>query len=160
MTEWDAEANSLRANVFKIISEAWPILKDIREFHDLLSAADIAATPDTRITVAPQTSWTKGKSRTSEHRRKPRQESPNKGVNKESEQTGWELRRKRRNSKTPRSDQSRPKWNRREETNQSVPLDADTSATPTQKLQELVMSFKGLRFSQVKKLKDDNVLRV
>ena len=66
LTEWDAEANTWCVNVFKIISEAWPILKDIREFHDLLTAADIAVTPESRITVAPQTPRTKGKSRKSE----------------------------------------------------------------------------------------------
>ena len=41
-----------------------------------------------------------------------------------------------------------------------MPLDAGAVVTSAQNLQELVMSFKGLRFSQVKKLKDDNALRV
>ena len=43
-----------------------------------------------------------------------------------------------------------------------MPLDAGTVVvvTSAQKLQELVMSFKDLRFSQVKKLKDENALRV
>ena len=62
LTEWDAEANAWCSNVFQMVLEAYPILKDIREFHNLLAAAGIAATPETRITAAPQTTLMKGKS--------------------------------------------------------------------------------------------------
>ena len=62
LTEWDTEANTWCSNVFQMVSEAYPILKDIREFHNLLAAAGIAATPETRITAAPQTTLMKGKS--------------------------------------------------------------------------------------------------
>ena len=53
LTEWDVGANAWCENVFKIISQAWLILKDIKEFHDLLAATDITATPESRIVVAP-----------------------------------------------------------------------------------------------------------
>ena len=88
MTEWDAEANVWCANVFKIISEAWPSLKDIREFHNLLATAGIAATPETRITVALQISRMKGKS---ERRRKPRQDFPHSNTTRNPERLTLEL---------------------------------------------------------------------
>ena len=62
---------------------------------------------------------------------------------------------------TPQAEKkSRSKRNRQEETNQSLPLEAGTGAKSAQKLQELVMSFKSLKFRQVNKLKDGNALKV
>ena len=72
LTEWDVEAVAWRDKVFKIISQVWPILKDIKEFHDLLTAADIAATPENRNVVVPQTSLSKGKGCKSGRRKKSR----------------------------------------------------------------------------------------
>ena len=40
LTEWDVEAVAWCDNVFNIISQVWPILKDINEFHELLTAAE------------------------------------------------------------------------------------------------------------------------
>ena len=34
LKEWDVEAVAWRDNVFNIISQVWPILKDIKEFHE------------------------------------------------------------------------------------------------------------------------------
>ena len=119
-----------------------------------------AATPENRIMVAPQTPQSKGKNCKSERRKKPRQESPNKGAKRKSEQTGGDDCRKRRCSNTSRREQSRSKRKRQEETNQYVPLGAGTGVKSAQKLQELVMSFKGLKFCQVKTLKGDNALKV
>ena len=48
LTNLDAEANAWCSNVFQMVSEAYPLLKDIREFHNLLAATGIAATPETR----------------------------------------------------------------------------------------------------------------
>ena len=59
-----------------------------------------AATPESKIMAAPQTSRPKGKSCKSERRKKPRQESHNKGANRKSEQTGGDDCRKRRCSNT------------------------------------------------------------
>ena len=88
--------------------------------------SELAATPESRIMVAPQTIWSKGKSCKSESRKKPRQESHHKGANRKSEQTGGDDCHKRRRSNTPSREQSRSKRNRQEETNQSVPLGAGT----------------------------------
>ena len=56
LTEWDVEAVTWRENAFNIIREVYPILKGIREFHELLGALDMAVTPESRNLVAPQTS--------------------------------------------------------------------------------------------------------
>ena len=108
----------------------------------------------------PQTSLSKGKGYKSGRRKKSRKESLSKGVGRRSEQTGEGDCRKHRCSNTPSREQFRSKQNRQEETNQSLPLDAGTGAKSDQKLQEHVMSFRSLKFPQVKKLKDGNALKV
>ena len=66
-----------------MVSEAYPILKDIGEFHNLLAAAGIAAIP-----TAPQTTLTKDKS---ERRKKSRQDSPQSDAARKPERQRLEL---------------------------------------------------------------------
>ena len=66
-----------------MVSEAYPILKNIREFHNILAAAGIAATP-----AAPQTTLMKDKS---ERRKKSRQDSPQSDAARKPERQRLEL---------------------------------------------------------------------
>ena len=94
-TEWDIEAVAWCDNVFKIFSEVWPILKDIKELHELLGTLDVAVTPESRNLVAPKTSLEIGEGRKRGCSKKSRKESLSKGIGGKSEQTGKDDYRKR-----------------------------------------------------------------
>ena len=121
---------------------------------------DIAVTPESRNLAAPHTSLEIGEGCTRGRNKKSRKESLNKGVGRKSEQTRKDDRRKRGPNKAASREQSRPKRSRQEEINQSLPPDAGTGVQYDQKLQELVMSFKSLKFRQVKNPEDENTLEV
>ena len=120
----------------------------------------MAVTPESRNSVAPQTSLEIGGGRTRGRSKKSRKKSLSKSVGRKSEQTGKDERRKRRRGKAPSSKRSRSKESRKEEINQALSLDAGSGMQADQNLQTLFMSFRSLKYRQVKKLGHKDALEI
>ena len=123
----------------------------MKDYHDLLAALDIAATPESRNLSAPQTSLETGKDSSSGRSKMSTKEPLGRAIGKKPEQTGKDDRRKCVRGKAPSREQSRSKRSRQEEIDQILSPDAGTGAQPDEGLQELATGLKNLKSRQVKK---------
>lgn len=137
-TEWDIEAVAWCNKAFKMIQEVYPLLKEVKEFHTLLGALNMAATKESRDMIAPQTALEVKGNRKRRHNKdgdatatgpakKPRVKPPNKNTD-------------RKTKKAERTESERDEKG--------------------DKLQKLFMDFKSLTQCQVKGMRDEKALEV